>query len=1008
MRDELKNFFFLLFWMQALSVKGQPLSLHFQKIQTQEGISLSNSTAATEDRYGYMWIGTVNGIYRYDGYGVKAYEHRSGDPGSPIPSPVRYAFCDSQGRLWFSFLNGLMEYDYARDAFKSYYQSEPIWMTHIVEGSPQTLYVGTSNGLMRLNTSTGEMFFFDSLGHAQKGWESQVACIQKYGKKLYLITLNDLVVFDLETEQHRAIPLPQTIRGARFSNIAINEAGELWVAGGKEGQPVYRTDTALTTWKAYQDFVHTPAGQPNRVVNLLFDHRGRLWASTTQSGIALYNPATDRFRFSRIEPWMPNGLPGVYLGELYQDRRGMIWGATFKGHVYFDPDNTFFQTLLPDNNPAAPTTQLQSADMAERPDGKQWLATREGLYLYDPVTDQTLRRYVNQPGQPPVLYNNSIRSVCLDKSGNLWVATVSGLNRMRPGQEQFDFLDEKDGIPTGTNYMCVRQTRGGTIWLADFSDTGHHYLLPGETRFRAIKDHPVLAPYADCYGHSIFEDSRRRLWFGLDGLGLVFYDSAQQQARHWRRTPENDTTLVGNFVNSITETPDGTIWAATHVGLSAIDPNTFRFRSYDRARGLPTNRIACVLGDRYNRIWAGTSIGLLLLDSTGRFLRLLDQHDGLIENDFTVFPAFQMRDGRFSFPSKRGFVQFNPDDYRTQTPFFPLMLSGIRVLNRPFVPSGNPESLSELYLPPDKNFFSLEMLALRYDNPRQTWYAYKMEPYNQDWTYTRDRMAHYTNVPSGRYLFRYKASADPNDWNVPEKTLYIRVGQHWYLSGWLWWPIALTAAALLFLFYRRRERLQAAFLSLERKAQALAKEKALVQYENLTQQLNPHFLFNSLASLGSLIRFDPGTASEFLEALSKMYRYILQSRERETVPLDEELTFAEHFLKLQQTRFGTALQVRFDVPAACRERKIVPVTLQNLLENALKHNTLDADDPLTVDISVENDHLVVRNNLQRRPIVETSNKQGLTRLQSLYQYLSDVPMEAGEDEGYFVVKIPLL
>lgn len=1004
----IKNLLFTLSWTLALAAKGQPLSLHFQKIQAQEGISLSNSTSATEDRYGYMWIGTTNGIYRYDGYGVKAYEHRFGDTSSPMPSPVRYAFCDSEGRLWFSFLNGLMEYKYALDAFKPYYQGEPTWLTHIVEGKPKTLYIGTANGLMRLNTATGAVFFFDSLGHANKGWDSQVACLQKRGKKLYLTTLNDLVVFDLETEQHRAVPLPEAIRGVRFSTMAINEAGEVWVAGGNEGQPIYRTDTALASWRAYQDFVRTPTGQANRVMNLLFDHRGRLWASTMQTGIAVYDPPTDRFRFARVEPWMPNGVPAAYLGELYQDRRGMIWAASFKGHCYFDPDNTFFQTLLPDNHPAASPIQQQAADIAERPDGKQWLATREGLYLYDPATDQTLRHYANRPGHAPVLYSNAIRSICLDKAGNLWVATSSGLNRMRPGQDRFDFLGEKDGVKEGVIHMAIRQTHDGTLWLADFSETGHRYLLPGETRFRPIKDHPVLAPYAACFGHCIFEDSRHRLWFGLDGLGLVFYDPARQQARYWLRTPGNDTVLVGNFVNSITETPNGTIWAATHVGLSAIDPNTFRFRSFDRARGLPTNRIACVMGDQHNRVWAGTSIGLLLLDSTGHILQLLDQHDGLPENDFMVFPATKLQDGRCAFPSKRGFVLFRPDDYQLQTSEFPLMLSGIRVLNRPFIASVNPEALSELYFPPDKNFFSLEMLALRYDNPRQTWYAHKMEPYDQDWTYTRERMAHYTNMPAGRYLFRYKATADPNNWDVPEKTLHIRVGQYWYLLPWLWWPLGLLAVALSFLAYRRRERLQLAFLSLERKAQALAKEKALVQYENLTQQLNPHFLFNSLASLGSLIRFDPKTASEFLEALSKMYRYILQSRERETVPLGDELAFAEHFLKLQQTRFGSALQAHFKVPPAYLERKIVPVTLQNLLENALKHNTLDADDPLVVEVLVENDRLVVRNNLQRRPVVETSNKQGLARLQSLYQYLSDVPMEMGEEGAFFVVKIPLL
>jgi len=126
------------------------------------------------------------------------------------------------------------------------------------------------------------------------------------------------------------------------------------------------------------------------------------------------------------------------------------------------------------------------------------------------------------------------------------------------------------------------------------------------------------------------------------------------------------------------------------------------------------------------------------------------------------------------------------------------------------------------------------------------------------------------------------------------------------------------------------------------------------------------------------------------------------------VSLHEEAAFAEHFLKLQKTRFDEALQVKFDLDPELRERKIVPVTLQNLLENALKHNTFDNDDPLVIDVFTENNYLVVRNNLQRRPVVETSNKQGLSRLQSLYQYLSDAPMLVEETEGFFTVRIPLL
>jgi hypothetical protein len=336
------------------------------------------------------------------------------------------------------------------------------------------------------------------------------------------------------------------------------------------------------------------------------------------------------------------------------------------------------------------------------------------------------------------------------------------------------------------------------------------------------------------------------------------------------------------------------------------------------------------------------------------------------------------------------------------------LLSQVQVLNQPYTTNTNIENLKELFLPPGKNFFSLDMLAFNYANPAQVWYAYKLEPYDRNWIFTKDRTAIYTAVPAGSYIFKYKASVNPQNWDVPEKSLRIEVADYWYKSRLLWGLLLALLSGLGIAEYSRRARLKQAFFSLEQKAQALSKEKAVVQYENLTQQLNPHFLFNSLASLGSLIRFDQKTASEFLEALSKMYRYILQSRERETVTLQEEVAFAEHFIKLQKTRFGDALEINFNIETQYSDRKIVPVTLQNLLENALKHNTFDADDPLIVEIFTEPGYLVVRNNLQRRSVVETSNKQGLSRLRSLYQYLCDAPMEIIETKEFFIVRIPLI
>ena len=212
----------------------------------------------------------------------------------------------------------------------------------------------------------------------------------------------------------------------------------------------------------------------------------------------------------------------------------------------------------------------------------------------------------------------------------------------------------------------------------------------------------------------------------------------------------------------------------------------------------------------------------------------------------------------------------------------------------------------------------------------------------------------------------------------------------------------------LIAFYRYRMNQRERILILQSKAQMLEKEKALVMYESLKQQLNPHFLFNSLTSLSSLIQQDQKVAKQFLDQMSKIYRYILKNRDSEFVSLAEDINLAETYTRLQQTRFRGGLQVNFRLEEENCDRKIVPVTLQNLIENAIKHNVIDSETPLVIDIFEEGHYVVVRNTLQKKHFVETSNKQGLVNMKSLYHYLSGKDIVILEDEKYFTVKIPLV
>jgi LytS/YehU family sensor histidine kinase len=191
-------------------------------------------------------------------------------------------------------------------------------------------------------------------------------------------------------------------------------------------------------------------------------------------------------------------------------------------------------------------------------------------------------------------------------------------------------------------------------------------------------------------------------------------------------------------------------------------------------------------------------------------------------------------------------------------------------------------------------------------------------------------------------------------------------------------------------------------------AAELEKEKALVQYDNLKNQLNPHFLFNSLTSLNSLIYVNPQLASDFLQQLSKVFRYVLDNKEKNLVSIETEISFVKHYVQLLKARFETGLDVLFEVDDDALQKAIVPVTLQILIENAIKHNATQKDSPLVIKIYTLPDYLVVENNLQKKNVADLSNRQGLENLKNLYHYLTDKAVQVEESKRFFAVKIPLL
>ena len=1003
----------LLFFVQTgfySTAQPQTTSLNFRHLTTNDGLSDGSVHAFVQDKYGFIWIGTAYGLNRFDGINIKNYFSNHAGKGSLNDNLIESLYCDTKDNLWIGTIKGLNRYDYAQNRFINYRTSKDVIITDMHEDKKGHIWLSTNDGLWLVNESDTSIQKFTK--NNDKEFTNKFSgTIQEIvvspGGDWYLATSHGIKIFNPLSFVYSEIKHDTlnkfSISGDVIYSIALDSSGYLW-AGCLSPQTILnKIDLQNHTVKLYDYFSNPEKKWTNNTIrNILVDKKGRLWVSSTYVGLSLYNKEGDNFYDYQRDPLLANSIIDNSNVSIYQDNNGIIWmGSAGYGVSYFSPDKNLFSVIHSSKYESIALQDVWCRAVCEDKQDNLWLGTGKGLSKYD-RKKQSFTFFFNEDGKRPVIQSNSVRSLLEDNNGDIWIGTAKGLNRYKSSSGTMDFFDQKQGMPLSFFWMMAKDKSGG-IWMG--TTWGLFRYIREENRFDDLKKDSVLSKCAYQNIQALFADSRNRLWIGILNVGLVIYDVEQKKQK---LLTVKDSLISDTRFSSFAEDNNGIIWIGSENGLTAYDPSKNCSRFFTRENGLPSERTNNLMVDKFNRLWFGTSNGLCMLNKSRDNFRRFDVNDGLLTKQFNEQSAYCTRDGIFIFPTYKGFAMFRPEDYKENRSVVPVYLTSFKVSDKEFKTGNNVEDLQEIKLRYNQNFFSIELAGLNYMNPLQCTYAYKLEPFDKDWIFTRKREVNYTNVPAGGYTFRYKVITDNPDWNVPEKTIQISIREIFYKTWWFKSLVLLFIAAGLIAFIRYRIGHRERILVLQNKAQLLEKEKTLVMYENLKQHLNPHFLFNSLTSLGSLIRIDQLEAGNFLDRMSKIYRYILKNRDNETVPLVEELKFVDLYIGLQKTRFEKGLQVNVNIDEQHHHRKIAPVTLQNLVENAIKHNISDVDSPLVIDLFIENDYLVVRNNLQKKNFVETSNKQGLANMKSLYRYLSGKPMIITEDENYFTVKIPLI
>lgn len=987
-----------LFFIAFLGSRAQ-LPYVFQHLGVEEGINDGHVHVIGQDKYGYIWFASLGALCRYDGYTIKTYTGSVPGLSNITQNLITCFHCTKEGRFFLGSEKGLYEYEYKTDTYHRIKGSDSLVINRITSLDANFLYIACNKGLLKYSLSKHTLQSANLKDLAQP-----IENMSAHFPFLYLSVGNEVLQYNT-VQQTSEILLIKNKPPLPTASTAMDESGNLWISFYGSNS-IYRWNHSSGRIDSFLLF--NKVGHPNRLTHdhLFVDTKNQVWILSREKGIYQFNCKTQKLEEFKID--LENGVHSSENKFLcfFESRDGHIWLTGRIGIIYFKPKAPWIETIKPfPDHDTGNTIQLSRVSVEDH-QGHLWLGTINGLIRIDSGTGK--RTFFTKDSPPPnKMEANAIRALACDNQGRIWVATGNGLHIYDPAIKKMRRLSETDSFPV-KNFICLRKDHEGYIWTGTTNPFCIYRIDPQRMKITSIDHLNFPIQFRNLGIWSMYQDSRDRYWFGFFNEGIGMFNPHTKEVRTWHASDHCDTCIAGNSVIDIREEKNGIIWISTFHGISSLDVEKHRVKSYTSSNGLLSNTCSGLIVDDANRVWVCSGRGLMMLDSQRKYVTSFGRYDGLPSLEFPQeYPAYMTRRREIIMGSKEGFIRFNPMNYVPEKQFGNVLLQSFRV-NDSIVHGHELNEMEEIRLKTEENFFTIGFAAINFGHSNNIHYAYKLDGVNKDWVYSDNRYAEYTHIAGGDYIFRCKASSTFDLEHATEKLIRIHIDTPYYQTLWFKLFIIVSIMLIFIVVYRYRMKQRETVLQLKSQAYLLEKEKVQVMYENLKQHLNPHFLFNSLTSLGSLIRSDQNLAGKFLDNISKVYRYILQNRDNELVSLSDEIRFVSMYIDLQKTRFGNALQVEIDLLEDQRYYKIAPVTLQNLVENAIKHNIADEEEPLVIRIFIQEEYLLVQNNLQRKQFVESSNKQGLAGMISLYRFLTDLPFLIIEDEKYFTVKIPLL
>ncbi|MCC6461617.1 MAG: response regulator [Saprospiraceae bacterium] len=805
----------------------------FENISLEQGLSSPKIHHLFQDRQGFLWISTSDGLNRYDGHQFKVFRSMPDDPNSLEGNDIGATCEDLDGTLWIGSHHGVHQYDRTTEKMDSYLSKPNVpgkfagrgVMSMLVDPQGQVWLSTYSTGLHRFDPRRKwfEPFRIDTswLDYRNTTYASSI-CLSHDKQHLWvameLPVKAKLFKINTRTNSVQAYPIEGLIDHSHCWTVLEDRQGNVWVGttmGLWKLNPALGVCQRITATQGFDEALCR-----GNISSLLEDAAGTLWITTLGDGLFAYHPQQQRSEHYRHDSGDPGSLPGNRLFGLLQDRSGVLWaGSTDKGLSKLVPDKVKFQSIR-DEKSIPPNTNIIT--VYESRNDITWLGTPTGLLAWNRKTG-ALRRIRELVPQFPELENYTYSTI-EDPAGNLWVGTNSfGLLRLSPNWDACTWYKNDPAKPGSLINDYIRSLsvdRSGTLWLGTY--LGLDRYDPATDRFIHYQHDPKQPnSLPSNYINSIQEDAAGRLWLGT-ASGACWMDRVSGRCERFICADPNPEYPSCTMVHHLLPSQNG-MWAGTTTGLYQFSPpapgqTDWTTRHYTQKDGLPHNEIFSLLDDHWGQLWLGTRYGLSVFKNPGHApqtrpdFQNYDTQSGLLSLEFMEGACAKNKQGELLFGGPLGLNYFHPDSLRHNPHPPAVVIVGFEKLdaNHPeaaYLPEKGIADRDQVVISYQSNVFTIEFAALDFREPEKNRFAYRMLGFNDQWIQLgTQHQVTFTNLDPGEYTFQVRGANNDGIWNETPRSLRIIITPPWWKTTWAYIAYALLFVAAISGFVQARLR----------------------------------------------------------------------------------------------------------------------------------------------------------------------------------------------------------